>query len=90
MVGWRPIIGTDCRPVAIMELTSEDAAVPLIASDNVHFKLKKEKRGVHEINQFRVQYGEYQYSMVNISTLWRISVQCGEYQYIIVNISTVW
>ena len=31
----RPVIGADCRPIAIMELTSEDAAL-LIASENVH------------------------------------------------------
>ena len=47
IVGWRPVIGADCRPVAIMELTSEDAALLLIASENVHLKLKREreKRG---------------------------------------------
>ena len=45
IVGWRPIIGADCRPVAIMELTSEDAALPLTASENVHLKLKREKQG---------------------------------------------
>jgi len=45
IVGWRPIIGAGCRPVAIMELTSEDAALLLIVSENVHLKLKREKRG---------------------------------------------
>jgi hypothetical protein len=40
-----------------MELTSEDAAL-LIASENVHLKLKRERSGVHEINQLRGQYGE--------------------------------
>ena len=53
-----PVIGADCRPVAVMELTSEDAAL-LIASENVHLKLKRERGGVHEINQSRGQYGEY-------------------------------
>jgi len=41
-----------------MELTSEDAAL-LIASGNVHLKLKRERSEVHEINQLRGQYGEY-------------------------------
>jgi hypothetical protein len=41
-----------------MELTSEDAAL-LIASENVHLKLKRERSGVHEINQLRGHYGEY-------------------------------
>ena len=59
IVRWRPIIGADCRPVAMMELTSEDAALLLIASENVHLKLKRERSGVHEINQSRGQYGEY-------------------------------
>ena len=44
-LGWRPIIGADCRPVAIMELTSENAALLLIASENVHLKLKTERSG---------------------------------------------
>jgi len=56
---WRPIIGADCRPVAIMELTSEDAVLLLIASENVHLKLKRARSGVHEINQSRGQCGEY-------------------------------
>ena len=56
----RPIIGADCRPVAIMELTNEDAALLLlITSENVHLKLRRERSGVHEINQLRGQYGEY-------------------------------
>jgi hypothetical protein len=60
IVGWRAIIGAaDCRPVAIMELTSEDAALRLIASENVHLKLKRERSRVHKINQLRGQYGEY-------------------------------
>ena len=42
-----------------MELTSEDAALLLIASENVHLKLKRERSGVHEINKLRGQYGEY-------------------------------
>jgi len=42
-----------------MEMTSEDAALLLIASENVHLKLKRERSGVHEINQLRGQYGEY-------------------------------
>jgi len=42
-----------------MELTSEDAAVLLIASENVHLKLKRERSRVHEINQLRGHYGEY-------------------------------
>jgi hypothetical protein len=41
-----------------MELTSEDAAL-LIASENSHLKLKRERGGVHEISQLREQYGEY-------------------------------
>jgi len=41
-----------------MELTREDAAL-LIASENVHLKLKSERSGVHEINQSRGQYEEY-------------------------------
>jgi hypothetical protein len=42
-----------------MELTSEDAALLLIASEDIQLKLKKERSGVHEINQLREQYGEY-------------------------------
>jgi len=41
-----------------MELTSEDTAL-LIASENVHLILKRERSGVHEINQSRGQYGVY-------------------------------
>jgi len=41
------IIGADCSPVAIMELTSEDAALLLIDSENVHLKLKRQRSGVH-------------------------------------------
>ena len=48
---WEPVIGADCRPVAVMELTSEDAALLLIASENIHLKLERERGGVHEINQ---------------------------------------
>jgi hypothetical protein len=59
IVGWRPIIGADCRWFAIIELTSEDAALLLIASENAHLKLKRERNGVHEINQQRGQYCEY-------------------------------
>ena len=59
VVEWRPVIGADCRPVAIMELTSEDATLLLIASENVHLKLKRERSRVHEIKQSRGQYGEY-------------------------------
>jgi hypothetical protein len=59
IIGWRPIISAHCRPVAIMELTSEDSALVVIASENVHLKLKRERSGVHEINQLRGQYGEY-------------------------------
>jgi len=33
VVEWRPSIGADCRPVAIMELTSADAALLLLTSD---------------------------------------------------------
>jgi hypothetical protein len=36
-----------------MELISEDAAVLLIASENVHLKLKSERSGIHEINQLK-------------------------------------
>jgi len=42
-----------------MELTIEDAALLLIVSENTHSKLKRERSGVHEINQLRRQYGEY-------------------------------
>ena len=42
-----------------MELTCKDAALLLIASENVHLKLKRERSGVHGINQLRGQYGEY-------------------------------
>jgi len=42
-----------------MELTGEDAALLLIASENVHLKMKRERSWVHEINQSRGQYGEY-------------------------------
>jgi hypothetical protein len=42
-----------------MELTSEDAALLLIASENSHLKLKRQRSGVHEINELREQYGEY-------------------------------
>ena len=61
IVGWRPIIGADCRPVAITELTSEDAALLLTVSENVHLKLKREGSGVHEIDKSRGQYGEYRH-----------------------------
>jgi hypothetical protein len=45
-----------------MELTNEDASLLLvIASENVHLKLNRERRGVHEINQLRD-------SMLNITT----------------------
>ena len=59
IVGWRPIIGADYSPVAIMELTNEDDALLLIASENVHVELRRDWSEVHEINQFRGQYGEY-------------------------------
>jgi hypothetical protein len=42
-----------------MELTSEDAALLLIASDNVQLKLKRERSGVHEINHLRGRCGKY-------------------------------
>jgi len=42
-----------------MELTSEDAALLLLASESVHLKLKRDRSGVREINQSRWQYGEY-------------------------------
>jgi hypothetical protein len=42
-----------------MELTIEDAALLLNASENVHLKLTRERSGVHEISQLRGQYGEY-------------------------------
>jgi hypothetical protein len=42
IVGWRPIIGADYSPVAIKELTSEDDALLLIASENVHVELKRD------------------------------------------------
>jgi hypothetical protein len=58
--GWSQIIGADCRPVAVMELRREDAAF-LIASENSHQKLKRERSGVHEINQLREQYSEYRH-----------------------------
>jgi hypothetical protein len=48
-----------------MELTSQDAALVLIASENVHLKLKRERSGVHEINQLRGQYGEYHHLFLN-------------------------
>jgi len=51
IVGWRPINGADYRPVAIMELTIEDTALLLIASEIVHLKLQRERGGVHEFNQ---------------------------------------
>ena len=57
--GWDRRVEADCRLVTIMELTSEDAALLLIASKNVHLKLKRERGGVNEINQSRGQYGEY-------------------------------
>jgi hypothetical protein len=41
-----------------MELTSEGAALLIIASENVHLKLNRQRSGVHEINQLRGQYGE--------------------------------
>jgi hypothetical protein len=44
-----------------MEVTSEDAALLLSASESVHLKLKRERCGVHEINQLRGYYGEYHY-----------------------------
>jgi hypothetical protein len=42
-----------------MELTSEDAALFLTASENVHLKLKMERGEVHEISQLRGRHGEY-------------------------------
>jgi len=42
-----------------MELTSEDTALLLTASENVHLKLKRERSRVHDINQLRGQYGDY-------------------------------
>jgi hypothetical protein len=48
----------------MMELTSEDCAVLLIASENIHLKLKRERSGVHEINQLREQYGEYHHTVL--------------------------
>ena len=42
-----------------MELTSEDAVLLLIASENIHLNLKRERSRFHEINQVRGQYGEY-------------------------------
>jgi hypothetical protein len=42
-----------------MELTSEDASLLLIASDNVQLKLKRERSGVHKINHLRGRCGEY-------------------------------
>jgi len=65
IVGWRPIIGADRRPVAIMEMTSEDAALLLIASENVHLKLERERSEVHEINQLRGEYREYHHLFLN-------------------------
>jgi hypothetical protein len=59
IVGWWPIIGADCKPVAIMEMTSEDAALFLLDSENIHLKFKRERSGVHEMNQLRGHYGEY-------------------------------
>jgi len=56
MVEWRPIIGADCRPVAIKELASEDAALLLIASENIHLKLKSERSDVHEINLLKPEF----------------------------------
>jgi hypothetical protein len=44
-----------------MELTSEDADLLLIALENNHLKLKRERSGVHEINPLREQNGEYQH-----------------------------
>jgi hypothetical protein len=48
-----------------MELTSEDTAHLLIASEIVHLKLKRERVGVHESNQLRGQYGEYHHLFLN-------------------------
>lgn len=42
-----------------MELSSEEAVLLLLASENVSLKLKNEKRGVHDINKSRGVYGEY-------------------------------
>ena len=42
-----------------MELTSEEADLLLIPSENVNLKLKRERSRVHEINQLRGQFGEY-------------------------------
>ena len=59
IVGWRQIIGAGFRAVAIMELTSEHAALLLAASENIHLKLKMKRSGLHDFNQSRGQYGEY-------------------------------
>jgi hypothetical protein len=48
-----------------MELTSEDAALLLITSENVHLKLKTERSGVHDLNQLRGQYGKYHHLFLN-------------------------
>jgi len=63
--GWQK--KNPCRPVAKMELTSEDAVLLLIASENVHLKLKRERGGVHEINQLRGHYGEYHHTLPQLS-----------------------
>ena len=68
--GWRRIMGADCSPVAILELTIEDAAL-LIASENVHLKLKRNRSGVHEINQSRGQYGDYHRSFSQLKADWK-------------------
>jgi len=51
-----------------MELTFEDAALLLIASENVHLKLKRQRSGVHEINQLRGHYGEHHHLFPQLKT----------------------
>jgi hypothetical protein len=56
-----------------MELTSEDAALLLTASENVHLKLKRERSGVHEINKLRRQCGEYHHTAFSTESRWGTS-----------------
>jgi len=73
--GWRPIISADCSPVAILELTIEDAALLLIASENFQIKLKRYRSGGHEINLSRGQYRVYHSTFPLLKAEWKWGFQ---------------
>jgi len=54
-----------------MELPNEDASLLLIASENVHLKLKRNRSVVHEINQSRKQYRLYHRMFRRLKADWK-------------------